>query len=70
MNFPYRKYSIDPRKSPFPQKKTIIRPIIQIDLDSKDGPLGYLVLIDSGNRCKTVTLTASRLHEFLLDLSW
>ena len=48
MNFPYRKYSIDPRKSPFPQKKSTLRPVIRIDFDSRDGLFSYFVLIDSG----------------------
>jgi len=48
MDFRYRKFLVDPDNCLFPAKKSSIRPVIQIDLDSLSGTFGYLVLIDSG----------------------
>lgn len=48
MNFKYKKFPVDPKKSPFPNKKSAFRPVIQIDFYSSNGKFGYLVLIDSG----------------------
>lgn len=48
MNFQYRKFPIDQNNCPFPNKKTSLRPVIQIDFDGSNGGLSYLVLIDSG----------------------
>lgn len=48
MNFCYRKFPFDPRNNPFPNKKSALRPVIQIDFETRNGNLGYLVLIDSG----------------------
>ncbi len=48
MNFKYRKFSTNPDNCPFPTKKSVIRPIIQINLSSPHGVFGYSVLIDSG----------------------
>lgn len=48
MNFKYRKFPINFHDSPFPNKKTAIRPVIQIDFNAANGDFGYLVLIDSG----------------------
>lgn len=48
MNFPYKKFPVDLQNCLFPQKKSSLRPVIQIDLDSPNGQFGYFVLIDSG----------------------
>lgn len=48
MNFKYRKYPLDPLKNPNFKKKSSIRPVIQIDFETKSGGFGYLVLLDSG----------------------
>ena len=48
MNFRYRKFPVDQNNCPFPDKKSSLRPVIQIDFDSPNGGLSYLVLIDSG----------------------
>lgn len=48
MNFKYRKFPVDPNNCPFPDKKSALRPVIQIDFDGPNGKFGYLVLIDSG----------------------
>ncbi len=39
---------MDRANCPFPEKKSSLRPVIQIDFDSQNGAFGYLVLIDSG----------------------
>ena len=48
MNFKYRKFPLDSKNSSNLNKKFALRPVIQIDFDSKNGGFGYLVLIDSG----------------------
>ena len=48
MNFRYRRFPVDPKNSPFPNKKSSLRPVVQIDFETEDGKFGYLVLIDSG----------------------
>ncbi len=48
MNFRYRKFPIDKENCPFPNKKSSLRPVIQIDFYGTNGGFGYLVLIDSG----------------------
>lgn len=48
MNFKYRKFPVDPDNCPFLNKKSALRPVIQIDFDAPRGSFGYLVLIDSG----------------------
>lgn len=48
MNFKYRKFPVDHQNCPFPHKKSALRPVVQIDLDTPNGSFGYLVLIDSG----------------------
>src|SRR3989344_2542622 len=48
MNFRYRKFPVDQENCPFPNKKSSLRPVIQIDLDGTSGGFGYLVVIDSG----------------------
>ena len=48
MNFKYRKFPIDQNNCPFPNKKSAIRPVIQIDFTGVKGGFGYFVLIDSG----------------------
>lgn len=48
MNFKYRKFPIDTKNCPFPNKKSSLRPVIQIDFETSKGKFGYLVLIDSG----------------------
>jgi len=48
MNFKYRKFPVDRNNCPFPNKKSSLRPIVQIDFETQLGNLGYLVLIDSG----------------------
>lgn len=48
MDFKYRKFPIDPKNCPFPNKKAALRPVIQIDFDAPNGSFSYLVLIDSG----------------------
>lgn len=48
MNFKYRKFPLDPKNCPFQNKRSSLRPVIQIDFETKNGSFGYLVLIDSG----------------------
>lgn len=48
MNFKYRKFLLDPLKNPKFKRTSFLRPVIQIDFETKDGNFGYLVLIDSG----------------------
>ena len=48
MNFRYRKFPVDTKNCPFPNKKSALRPVIQIDFETPSGNFGYLVLIDSG----------------------
>lgn len=48
MNFQYRKFPVDPANCPFPNKKSALRPVVQIDFDVPKGSFGYFVLIDSG----------------------
>lgn len=48
MNFRYRKFPIDPNNCPFPEKRSSLRPVIQIDFDNSNSGFSYLVLIDSG----------------------
>ena len=48
MNFEYRKFPVDSKNCPFPNKKSALRPVIQIDFETSKGNFGYLVLIDSG----------------------
>lgn len=48
MNLKYRKFPTDPKKCPFPNQKSALRPVIQIDFESPNGGFGYFVLIDSG----------------------
>jgi len=48
MNFKYRKFPFDSKNCPFQNKRSALRPVIQIDFETKTGNFGYLVLIDSG----------------------
>lgn len=48
MNFSYQKFPFDSKNSPFLNKKSALRPVIQIDFETSKGNLGYYVLIDSG----------------------
>lgn len=48
MNFKYRKFPVDSNNCPFSNKKSALRPVIQIDFETPSGNFGYLVLIDSG----------------------
>ena len=48
MNFRYQKFPVDSKNCPFPNKKSTLRPVIQIDFETPNGNFGYLVLIDSG----------------------
>ncbi len=48
MNFKYRKFPLDPIKNPDFKRKSSLRPVIQIDFETKNDNFGYLVLIDSG----------------------
>jgi len=48
VNFKYKKFPIDTKNYPFPNQKSALRPVIQIDFDLPNGGFGYLVLIDSG----------------------
>lgn len=48
MNFKYRKFPVDSNNCPFSNKKSALRPVIQIDFETPNGNFGYLVLIDSG----------------------
>jgi len=48
MDFKYRKFPVDPANCPFPNKKSSLRPVIQIDFETPAGKFGYFVLIDSG----------------------
>jgi hypothetical protein len=47
MKFPYQKVPIDSSEA-FPEKKTILRPIVPILLEFKGIKTGYWTLIDSG----------------------
>lgn len=48
MNFKYRRFPVDLKNCPFPNKKSALRPVIQVDFETPNGNFGYLVLIDSG----------------------
>src|SRR3990167_3272093 len=48
MDFKYRKFPVDHNNCPFPNKKSSLRPVIQVDFETSSGKFGYLVLIDSG----------------------
>ncbi|MGA2911584.1 MAG: retropepsin-like aspartic protease [Candidatus Levyibacteriota bacterium] len=48
MNFRYRKFPLNPKENPNFKRKSSLRPIIQIDFETKKGNFSYLVLIDSG----------------------
>lgn len=48
MNFKYRRFPVDSNNCPFPNKKSALRPVIQIDFETPSGSFGYLALIDSG----------------------
>ena len=48
MNFNYQKFPVDTKNCPFSDKKSAIRPVIQIDFENKNYSFGYFVLIDSG----------------------
>ncbi len=48
MKFKYRKFPVDKENCPFPNKKSALRPVVQIDFETAEGKFGYLVLIDSG----------------------
>lgn len=48
MNLRYQKYQVDPNNCPFPQKKSTLRPVIQLVFPSKNGEFRYLALVDSG----------------------
>lgn len=48
MNFRYQKFPLDQDKNPFPENKSALRPVIQIDLAPPNGSFGYTVLVDSG----------------------
>lgn len=48
MNFRYRKFPVDSKNCPFPNKKSSLRPVVQIDFETENGKFGYFVLIDSG----------------------
>jgi len=48
MNFPYKKFPVDLENCPISNKKSALRPVIQIDFDKDEGSFGYYVLIDSG----------------------
>lgn len=48
MNFRYQKFPVNTENCPFPNKKSSLRPIIEVDFETQLGNLGYLVLIDSG----------------------
>src|SRR3989344_9441195 len=62
MNFKYKKFPVNPDNHPFPNQKSALRPVIQIDFDTPTGALGYLVLIDSGaDYCIFHSIVAERL---------
>ena len=44
MNFKYRKFPVDPANNPFSNKKSSLRPVIQIDFETHDGNFHYFVL--------------------------
>ncbi|OGM77332.1 hypothetical protein A2188_01120 [Candidatus Woesebacteria bacterium RIFOXYA1_FULL_43_9] len=48
MDFEYKKFPTNLNNCPFPGKKSSLRPVIQIDFETKKGKFGYLALIDSG----------------------
>ncbi|MEK7617191.1 MAG: retropepsin-like aspartic protease [Patescibacteria group bacterium] len=48
MNFKYKKFPTDPENNPFPNKKSSLRPVIQIDFVTPTGNFHYFVLVDSG----------------------
>lgn len=48
MNLRYKKFPTNPNNNPFPNQKSALRPVIQIDFESPKGNFAYLVLIDSG----------------------
>lgn len=48
MKFRYQKFPVDKENCPFPNKKSALRPVVQIDFQTTNGRFGYFVLIDSG----------------------
>lgn len=48
MQFPFKEFPIQYTNPLNPRKTTLLRPVIQIDFETKDGGFGYLALIDSG----------------------
>lgn len=48
MNFKYKKFPVNPENCPFPDKKSSLRPVIQIDFETPNGKFYYFALIDSG----------------------
>lgn len=48
MNFRYKKFPTNTENNPFPNQKSALRPVMQIDFESQKGNFAYLVLIDSG----------------------
>lgn len=48
MNFRYRKFPVDSNNCPFSNKKSALRPVIQVDFETSNGNFGYFALIDSG----------------------
>ena len=48
MNFPYRQTLIHPKNKLFPNQKYLLRPVIPITFQTKNGSLEYAALIDSG----------------------
>lgn len=48
MNFKYKKFPVDSKNCPFLNKKSALRPVIQLDFESPNSKFGYLALIDSG----------------------
>lgn len=48
MNFRYKKFPTNPNNHPFPNQKSALRPVTQIDFKSDNNSFGYFVLIDSG----------------------
>lgn len=48
MDFKYKKFPYDAQNKVFTDKKYALRPVIQIDFESPNGPFSYFVLIDSG----------------------
>lgn len=48
MKFKYTKFPIDKNNCPFPEKKSALRPVVEINFKVEGERFGYLVLIDSG----------------------